>query len=226
MTALIRPLEIRLGRCSALGIHKCDPGPGCPWATEACKRFCYAMNAISRWRNTQNRVSGRYYMIERIMEDEQRWERWRARHFRGLGAVRVATRFEAFKGPAEVERIRSWLVGAPETRFWIPTRAWRNHEMRGLIESRIKTLPNARVQASLDKTTTGADFRMLRDWGWSTMGVWARSEDGSHPFNGSAHRCAKTWNGAHGAKACAKCAGEGTGCFSAKRVDVLLRLHS
>jgi len=210
-----------LPRCRALGLHVVNPGPVCKWANSACSRFCYARNSVRRWRHTKNRVNGRSYMAEAIQRDAARWMLWAPYHFSGYSRVRVASRFEPFNTREDIEQVRSWVVGCPNTLFWIVTRSWIDPTIRALVQDRIMVEPNARVLGSIDRLTTQDQYDGLVADGWSTMGVWTRRRDAAHPFNPQAIKCQKTFDRVKGAcKTCSR------GCFADKRTDVHLLLHS
>lgn len=221
LAALAPVVPFILPYCEALGLHVVNPGPFCRWANRACSKFCYARNSVRRWKNTINRTNGRRYMMEAIQRDADRWMLWAPMHFRKYSRVRVASRFEPFNSRADVEQVRSWVVGSPDTLFWIVTRSWIDPTIRQLVQDRIMCEPNARVLGSIDRLTTQAQYDALCKDGWSTMGVWNRNPDFVHPFNPRAVRCIKTFGKVKGAcKTCSK------GCFSAERTDVHLLLHS
>lgn len=217
----VKVVRFVLAYCEALGLHVVNPGPFCRFANAACSKFCYARNAVRRWKNTVNRKNGRKYMLEAIQRDAERWMLWAPMHFRKYARVRVASRFEPFNTRADVEQVRSWVVGSPDTLFWIVTRSWSDPEMRALVQDRIMTEPNARVLGSIDRLTTQDQYDALVADGWGTMGVWTRNPDAPHPFNPSAVKCQKTFNKVKGA--CRTCT---AGCFNKERTDVHLLLHS
>lgn len=221
MEALAKVVPFILSYCAALGLHVVNPGPFCRWANRACSKFCYARNSVRRWKDTKNRKTGRKYMMEAIQRDAARWMLWAPCHFQKYARVRVASRFEPFNTREDVEQVRSWVVGSPDTLFWIVTRSWVDPTIRALVQDRIMSEPNARVLGSIDRLTTQAQYDALVGDGWSTMGVWTRNREAAHPFNTNAVKCQKTFGKVKGA--CKTCS---SGCFNAKRTDVHLLLHS
>lgn len=121
---------------------------------------------------------------------------------------------EAFGCAADVARVRDIASGNPDVVFWIPTRAWRNPEMRAAVDVLRATVPNLRVLASEDPTTTSQEHKALVAEGWSTMYF------GDDSATQGRFKCPKTWS--HKDGACATCR---KGCFSATRVDVHLKEH-
>lgn len=221
LTALAPIVPFVLPYCEALGLHVVNPGPWCRFANAVCSKFCYARNSVRRWKNTVNRTNGRRYMMEAIKRDADRWLLWAPYHFRKYSRVRVASRFEPFNTREDVEHVRSWIVGSPDTLFWIVTRSWIDPTIRQLVQDRIMCEPNARVLGSIDRLTTQEQYDALCADGWSTMGVWTRKRDVVHPFNPNAVKCPKTWDKVKGhCKVCSR------GCFSPERTDVHLLLHS
>lgn len=221
LAKVARIVPFVLSYCAALGLHVVNPGPFCRWANRACSKFCYARNSVRRWKDTKNRKSGRKYMMEAIQRDAARWMLWAPMHFRKYARVRVASRFEPFNTREDVEQVRSWIVGSPDTLFWIVTRSWVDPTIRALVQDRIMTEPNARVLGSIDRLTSQEQYNALVADGWSTMGVWTRNREAAHPFNTNAVKCQKTFAKVKGA--CKTCS---SGCFNAKRTDVHLLMHS
>jgi hypothetical protein len=127
---------------------------------------------------------------------------------------RFCTRGEAFSTDSDIDKIKSILEFCPDILFWIPTRAWRNKGLRARIESELFILPNARINASIDPTTSEKEFKGLRASGWSTMFF---GNDEQRP---DSYKCPKTWK--HKKGHCAICR---NGCFSTKRVDIHLKAH-
>ena len=128
--------------------------------------------------------------------------------------VRLMTRGEAFADVTDVYRVKDILQHSPATTFWIPTRAWRDKLLRTLIAAEIRPLKNARVLASIDPSNSETEIASLTANNWSTMFY------GDDSATGGRYKCPKTFN--HASGHCAKCV---KGCFSAKRVDVLLKAH-
>jgi hypothetical protein len=128
-------------------------------------------------------------------------------------------RGEAFAAPGDVDKVLDILTANPDTVFWIPTRAWRNASMRGKIERKIMSLPNARVLASTDIYTSKRQWAMLARRGWSTM-FFGDDNARETPIGEPMHLCAKTHKGLKGA--CATCV---DGCFSTDRVNIHLKKH-
>ena len=83
--------------------------------------------------------------------------------------VRLMTRGEGIKDKSDVQRVQVLCEEFPEIIWWLPTRAWRNTELRGLIQRYLMPLPNLALNASLDPTNTENEIRLLTSDGWSTM---------------------------------------------------------
>jgi len=121
---------------------------------------------------------------------------------------RFMTRGEALETREDIALIKSICEAMPKILFWLPTRSWRNAEMRRLVERELLPLSNLRIMASLDPTTQkGPDS-------WSTMFF------GDDDATSGRVLCSKTHKGIHGA--CATCR---KGCFSSARVDVHMKQH-
>jgi hypothetical protein len=178
-------------------------------------------------------------------KDDQRFDACTSAAFKGLARVRLATRGEALRYPADVYRVAGWIRENPSTKFWIPTRAIYipgtanlNLDMVNLIEDQIMGLDNARVMASVDPYTAH-NFNTLIRRGWNTMyfetqAVPAGYVKGLHPAasfkRSNVVYCKKTWDlyldsrgrilHPHGV--CRTC---NRGCFQSDRVDVYLKNH-
>lgn len=202
--------------CEDLGLYVLDRGrETCRWSTRFCRAYCYNKN-LYKWQKA---------MKKRDKLNEAYWRGISPHDFqadlsrkkKSVDRFRICTRGEAFATIGDVHFIHRLLSACPSTLFWIPTRAWRDWELREEIENEVMTLHNARVLASTDPSTQSYNEReVLQRGGWSTVYM-----GGGSPLPGY-HRCKKTWDGLKGE--CATCA---DGCFASyKRVDVHLRLHS
>lgn len=200
----------------------------CRWQTEWCARYCYNKKFY--------RVNPKLSAVDRA--DELYWQKTSdfefARIVRELNVkrFRFSIRGEIWADVVDVQKVASILYHAPDTLFWIPTRAWRVVDMQHSIEEQVLRLPNARVMASMDPSVSEYTEKALKRLGWSTVFAGDNSDPRQlllHPdvtgrltakrtFN--RHRCTKTWDEDHAA--CATCK---DGCFRKERVDVHLRQH-
>lgn len=223
----------------ALGMFNLNRGGDSCNRTPACKD-CYVYRSCRAYKNTALAWAPGGV-------DNLNWARVTSEVFEGLTRVRIASRGEALRTKADVDRVAGWIRANPATLFWIPTRAiYRDHGRKinkshmAYIEKTLMSLPNARILASLDPFTA-KHWELLEKRGWSTM--FYESKDlprgyehkGSHPALGKTganlHLCSKTWDlyvaengrivGPKGV--CKDCA---DGCFSTHRVDVWLRNHA
>jgi hypothetical protein len=135
--------------------------------------------------------------------------------------VRLMTRGEAFRDPSDIRRVRDLCNANPGRVFWLPTRSWRNKHMRPLVRALQDELPNLRLQASTDVTTTAEEQAGLEDDGWSTM-YWGDDDQHETLAGTPRHLCPKTWE--HEKGACASTCTDG-GCFSDKQTHVHLKAH-
>jgi hypothetical protein len=203
-----------LRTCRAIGLKAIEPPAGCPHASPFCRQACYNNKFLVR--NGKN-------IRPRQRKDSVAWQSARASMFHRLERVRVATRNEPFKTMTDVRRVARWLQGAPDCMFHIPTRAWRSPVLYGPVMD-FQLIPNARVLASTDPSTTTKEWHRLLTDGWSTMFF---GDDRVHPLEARAGpgaaspvRCPKTWN--HVEKACRSC---NVGCFNESQVHVWLKRH-
>ena len=132
---------------------------------------------------------------------------------------RFQTRGETFSNVYDFWKVYEIVKYTPDTEFWIPTRAWRNAELKGLIEKHMFKLSNAHVLASVDPTNTPEEWTELKASGWSTM-FYGDNNMIKNPNGDYMRLCSKTFFDEKGA--CGSCK---DGCFSDKRVDVHLKQH-
>jgi len=230
-------MDLGLRQCPDIGLWALDNGMGsCVWRTEACKD-CY------------NRKTVIYPAMKACWgkggKDDQRWAAMTPEGFRGLSRVRLATRGDAFPNLRQIERVGEWVASNPNTKFWIPTRAWQtgqngspenwyriNRKMIRAIEDHVMIHPNAHVQASIDDWTSHHWFE-LKNRGWNTMFFSREHTDnpGLNQLGSNVIKCRKTWDilkspttgrPVHRKGVCRTCR---NGCFSDKRVDVWLKFH-
>lgn len=136
-----------------------------------------------------------------------------------LKRFRFQTRGETFAVASDVLKVASIIKKNESILFWLPTRAWRNANLKSLIERHILPLKNARVHASMDPTNSDKEWADVKASGWSTM-FYGDNEMIRNPNGDLSVLCSKTFFDEKAA--CATCK---EGCFSDKRVDVHLKQH-
>lgn len=206
--------------CEDIGMFAYDrPIPEtCVHATDFCRAACY------------NDKLYRIYpaMHGKDIKNEAYWQtldgaqvtRDLARRKHPTHRVRFMTRGEAFKAVSDVHKVAEIASANPDRLFWIPTRAWRHPLLRALIQTSLLGVPNLRILASTDPTTTDAEWDALKADGWSTM-FFGDDTQRVTPTGDKMFLCPKTHGHVKGA--CAVCK---RGCFRAdKRVDVHLSQH-
>ena len=140
--------------------------------------------------------------------------------------VRLMTRGEGIKDKSDVQRIRILCEEFPDIIWWLPTRAWRNAELRDLVQRYLMPLPNLALNASLDPTNTENEIRLLTADGWSTMFYGDDTREYSPTMRGMERmfKCPKTHKKLK--NHCGICKG---GCFGltsiGRRTDVHLSQH-
>lgn len=206
--------------CKDLGMWATDRDikKSCNWRTPFCKN-CYNMKLFKVYKN----------MVTKDVRNEDFWAALDGDMFSTMFAkkrtgltmerFRFQTRGETFAEVSDVDKVVDILEKNQNIVFWIPTRAWRNPELKSLIETKIFPLKNARVLASLDPTNTKAEWKMVKEDGWSTM-FYGDNDMVKNPNGDFSHLCSKTFFGEKAA--CATCKG---GCFEEKRVDIHMKQH-
>lgn len=208
--------EIRF--CADIGMYASDRSikESCKWRTPFCVH-CYNHKLAKVFKG----IAGKDIRNERFWDtlDGKQFKQIMSRKRKSVKRFRFQTRGETFATMTDMWKVYDIVSKNPEIKFWIPTRAWRNPELRFMIEKWIMTLPNAYVQASLDPTNTKEEMESLKSSGWSTM-TYGIEDSYMTPLGDVFHRCKKTHMDIKGH--CANCS---NGCFSDKRVDVLLKQH-
>ena len=130
------------------------------------------------------------------------------------------------KDKSDVQRVRILCEEFPDIIWWLPTRAWRNAELRDLVQRYLMPLPNLALNASLDPTNTENEIRLLTADGWSTMFYGDDTREYSPTMRGMERmfKCPKTHKKLK--NHCGICKG---GCFGltsiGRRTDVHLSQH-
>jgi len=210
--------EIRY--CEDLGMWATDRDiqKSCNWKTPFCKH-CYNWKLFPIFKNMKTKD-----VRNEVFWNDLNGEKFK-KYFSGkrtgltLERVRFQTRGETFAEPSDVFKVLDILEKNENTIFWIPTRAWRNADMKDLIETHIFPLKNARVQASLDPTNTADEWSNLKSSGWSTL-FYGDNDMIKNPNGDLMQLCSKTFFDEKGA--CATCK---NACFSEKRTDTHLKQH-
>lgn len=132
--------------------------------------------------------------------------------------VRLMTRGEGIKDKTDIARVQVLCMMFPDIIWWLPTRAWRNAELRRLIQQHLFRLPNLALNASLDPTNTENEIRQLTSDGWNTMFY---GDDTRTTMQGQRmFKCPKTHKGLK--NHCGICKG---GCFSLTSIDRRTDVH-
>ena len=151
-------LEIRY--CEDIGQWAIDRkiSTSCVWKTEFCDKTCY-----------NNKLFDIYpAMHGKDDRNENQWKTITGEQFKTVfnrkkkgikNRFRFMTRGECFDTVESIHKVHDILVNNPDTQFWIITRAWRDAfigdgEVLAAINTLIKPLQNARLQASLDPSNT------------------------------------------------------------------------
>ena len=202
--------EIRF--CDDIEMLAIDRGrKSCVHATEFCKKACfnnklYRIYPAMTGKDLRNDSYWQALTGDKLAETLKKSRKNTAR-------FRLMTRGEAFSTMADIDKVADLLRKSPNTLFWIPTRAWRNAEMRQAIDS-IREMPNSRILASIDPSNSPNEINEIVAAGWSTMFFGNNNEC---PTN--AIKCPKTWEKIVHCMTCS------TGCFKASQVHVWLKSH-
>ena len=200
--------------CNDIDMFAIDrPVITCKHATSFCAKHCFNVKLYKAFGHGMN---------PKDVKNEQAWgtltgselAKVLAKKRNQTKRVRLMTRGEAISTASDIDKIIDIANNNKTSVFWVPTRAWRNAELRDLIEEKLFPLKNLRLQASLDPSNSEQEVQSLIAAGWSTMFF------GDDTATDNRKKCPKTWNHANGH--CSKCTG---GCFSAKQTHVHLKQH-
>jgi hypothetical protein len=212
--------------CADIGMPAIDrPIPiTCVHATDFCFKTCYNQKLYKLYpamagKDVRNEAFWQQLdgaQVDAFLDEMAEWDRMPKKR------VRFMTRGEAVKDETDVPRVAQIAKWNSEIEFWMPTRAWRNDKLRDLVAAELRPIPNLRVMASTDPTTSDAEWASLKADGWSTM-FYGDNDMTSTPNGDRMFRCPKTHK--HMSGHCGICK---AGCFkpeSKGRVDVHLRRH-
>jgi hypothetical protein len=210
----IHPLE-------DMGIMRLDrPFSSCKHCTTFCVKGCYARRLAKFYKKVPGSLerSGKYFDETKgkdIAGDigcMMRLNRNGVRHDR----FRWCAMGEPFDTIESVKKIDAIAKELPGINFWIPTRAWRNGELKKIIERTIMKRGNCFVQASIDPSNSKEELRTITKWRTMFFG-----DNDKHPVSSTAFKCPKTFDKGGGVT-CKNCEG---GCFNKTTQHVHLKKH-
>ena len=207
--------EIRY--CSDIGMYALDRAPStCKYATAYCRKHCYNLKLYICYKDMRKKDIRNELYWDNVPVDYFTMHINQKRKFQ-TDRFRFCTRGEQLSTAADVEKTAALVSTRKQTTFWIPTRAWRDPQLRQLIENKLFPLGNVRVLASIDPSNSLEEVENIALRGWSTMFF---GNDSVHPLGNKAVKCPKTWKKIDGA--CATCT---MGCFSDEQKHVWLSKH-
>ena len=192
----------------------------CIHRTDFCDQTCYNIKLYKMYKNMANR-DDRCETIWRKLSTFSAMEvrKFLASKRKQVSRVRHMTRGEAFTNAADVFRFKVMCLDNPDTLWWIPTRAWRNPELRDLIERELMPLSNCAINASFDPSNTDDEWRMMQDRDWNIM--FYGDDDRTVAPNGQRmFKCPKTHKKLSGH--CNVCK---AGCFAQKTINRTVVVH-
>jgi len=204
--------EIRFNK--DIGLWTLDRGiESCIWKTEYCKNYCY---------------NNKLYKIFTKMfgKDKRNDEFWKSKDFFSFSSgflhkkkverFRFCSRGEPIQSIDSLTRLSKFAILNPDTLIQIPTRSWRNKEIRESYN--IINQPNIRLVASIDPSNTKEELDIAHEYRTFFFG-----NDDKHPYgndNPKIFRCPKTWHKLKGF--CAQCQ---LGCFNKEIKHIWLKQH-
>ncbi len=203
--------------CSGIGLYAIDrPRSSCVWKTSFCKEKCYNKKLYRIYKNmpgrdNKNEVYWQTLTGEKFKKDYSRKRKNRDR-------FRFMTRGEGLQNFIDINRVKDICNANKEITFELPTRSWRNEEMRTAAEDQLMPIENLRLYASLDPSNSYGECMRMVERGWSTTFF---GDDDHHFLGKEAIKCVKTW---HKEKKilCGTCQ---VGCWDPGQVHVWFKQH-
>ena len=204
--------EIRFNKDIGLWTLDRDRG-SCSWRTEFCDKHCYNNKLYKVFtkmfgkdkRNEEFWSSDSFFSISSGFLHKKKAERFR-----------FCSRGEPIQGINSLTRLAKFAILNPDTLIQIPTRSWRNQELREAYS--IIDLPNVRLIVSIDPSNTKEELDIAHAYRTYFFG-----NDDKHPYgndNPKVFRCPKTWHKLKGF--CAQCR---LGCFNEEIKHIWLKQH-
>ena len=188
--------------------------------TDFCDQTCYNLKLYRMYVNMasrDDRCETIWQKLSTFSAVEVR--NWIAKKRKPTQRIRHMTRGEAFTNAADVFKVKVMCLDNPDTLWWIPTRAWRNPELRDLIERELMPLSNCAINASFDPSNTDDEWRMMQDRDWNIM--FYGDDDRTVAPNGQRmFKCPKTHKKLSGH--CNVCK---AGCFAQKTINRTVVVH-
>jgi hypothetical protein len=218
-TARVYDKQTEFSYCKEIDLWTLDlPRTTCKYKTAYCRKHCYNNKIEAAYSSTipaKDKRNKKFWENLEVSDFIDFVER-KAKSKYPVKRFRFCSRGEIGYTIASLYKVYKIAVALPEIIFWIPTRAWRTkHIGYRFWLNQIRYLPNTRVMASIDPSTSANARAELLVLGWSTMYF------GDNDNTIGRTLCPKTWFKASGIK-CSTCQ---DGCFSKDRVDVHLKKH-
>jgi len=192
----------------------------CIHRTDFCDQTCYNMKLYKMYKNMANRDDRCETVWQKLSTFSAiEVKQWIAKRRKPTQRIRHMTRGEAFKDVADIFRVRAMCLDNPDVLWWVPTRAWRDDNLRYLIEKALMTLPNCAINASFDPSNTDDEWRMMQDAGWNIM-FFGDDDRTTAPNGDRMFKCPKTHKGLKGH--CMDCK---AGCFAQKTINRTTVVH-
>ena len=192
----------------------------CIHRTDYCDQTCYNIKLYNMYENMANRDDRCETIWQKLDKSNSDFTQFFSRKKYDTSRVRHMTRGEAFKDIKDVYRVKTMCLLNPDILWWIPTRAWRNHRIKSLIEKELMPLDNCAINASLDPSNNRLHWRMLIDDGWNIMFYGDDTLTHDPVYGKRMFACPKTHKGLKGH--CIDCK---AGCFAQKTINRTQIVH-
>ena len=206
--------EVYINFCKDIGMFAINRScKSCVHATNFCRKNCYNIKLY--------KVFG-HVMVPADVKYDTTWEtlngfwldQFLSKKRLQTKYVRFASRGETLVNIKDIYKVAEIVSYNKDRIFSLPTRGWRNNEIREACEKILFPIKNVYLLASTDPSNSDDEVNGLTEAGWSTFFF------GDDAKTKRKFKCPKTWKHLKGV-----CPGCKKGCFSDKRVDIHLKQH-
>ena len=185
----------------------------CLYATDFCRKNCYNLKLYKAFGHVMKPADVKYettwdilngFLLDKVLSRKK----LETKH------VRFASRGETLMHINDIYKVAEIVSYNKNRKFLLPTRGWRNTDIKKACEEILFPIKNLYMLASIDPSNTDLEIGELKRDGWSTFFF------GDDTKIKGKFKCPKTWNHVKGI-----CPGCENGCFSDKRVDIHLKQH-
>ena len=206
--------DVNIIFCKDVGMFSINRScASCKHATSFCSENCYNIKLYKAFGHVIRPADERNDLTWDVLNGF--WlDKFLSRKRNQTHHVRFASRGEALADVEDVYKVAEIVSYNKDRMFSLPTRGWRDKEIKEACEKILFPIKNIYMRASIDPSNPDKEVDALKEAGWPTFFFGDDSK-----IKGR-FKCPKTWKHLRGV--CPKCK---KGCFSDKRVDIHLKQH-